>query len=62
MTRTGAEERALQIMTGRERHEASEESLHPPKCLRWKDGINAQDHDDPPDLRADVVETAHNDD
>jgi len=62
MTRTDADERALEIMTGRERLEASEEGLRPSKYLRRKYGINARNHDDPTDLQAAVVEAAHNGD
>jgi len=62
MTRTDADERALEIMTGRERVEASEEGLRPAKYLRRKYGINARNHDDPDDLRAAVVEATHTDD
>jgi len=62
MTRTNANERALEIKTAWKRVEASEESLRPLKYLRRKYGINARDHNDPTDLRAAVVEAAHNDD
>lgn len=62
MTRTDADERALEIMTGRERLEASEEGLRPSKYLRRKYGINARNHDDPNDLRGAVVEASHSDD
>jgi len=62
MTRTDADERALEIMTGRERSEASKEGLRPSKYLRREYGINARDYDDPTDLQAAVVEAAHNDD
>lgn len=62
MTRTDADERALEIMTGRELVEASEEGLRQSKYLRRKYGINARKHDDPDDLRAAVVEASHSGD
>jgi len=62
MTRTDADERALEIMNGRERLEASQEGLRPAKYLRQKYGINARNHDDPDDLRAAVVEASHSSD
>ena len=62
MTRTDADERALEIMTGRERLEASKEGLRPSKYLCRKYGINARNHDDLNDLREAVVEASHSDD
>ena len=62
MTRTDADERAREIMTARERVEASEEGVRPAKYLRREYGIDPRDHDDPTDLQAAVVEAVHNDD